>query len=318
MKNDAVSNLRGAASLFLYALNTLLWVTPIFIMALVKMAVPLRPFRKFCDRILNRCAENWIGWNNLNQDVFAHTAFRVSGLESLDRGSWYLVVSNHQSWVDILVLQRIFHRRIPFLKFFLKKELFWFPVMGQAWWALDFPFMKRYTRRFLEQHPHLRGRDLAVTRRACEKFKAIPVSVMNFLEGTRFTPAKHHRQGSPYRNLLRPRAGGIAFVIGAMGDCLQSLIDVTIAYPGGAPSFWDFLCGRIREVRVEVNALPITPAMLGDYFNDEAFRDAFQNWVNALWERKDRCVEALLAGAPEPGAQGACPALPPFYESVNS
>lgn len=319
MTNDAVSNLRGAVSLFFYALNTLFWVTPIFTMALLKMALPFRPFRKFCDHILNRCAENWIGCNNLNQDVFSHTAFRVSGSESLDRRSWYLVVSNHQSWVDILVLQRIFHRRIPFLKFFLKKELFWFPVMGQAWWALDFPFMKRYSRRFLEKHPHLRGRDLAVTRKACEKFKTIPVSVMNFLEGTRFTAAKHHRQGSPYRHLLRPRAGGIAFVIGAMGDCLKSLIDVTIAYPEGAPSFWDFLCGRIREVRVQVRSIPISPDMLGDYFNDTVFRDSFQNWVNALWDQKDRCVEALLAGALEPDTEAACPAtLPPFYESANS
>ena len=138
-------------------------------------------------------------------------------MENLDRRSWYLVVSNHQTWVDILVLQRIFHRRIPFLKFFLKKELFWFPVMGQAWWALDFPFMKRYTRRFLEKNPHLRGRDLAVTRKACEKFKTIPVSVVN-CRGTRFTPKKHDRQGSPYRNLLKPRAGGIAFVIGPWGN----------------------------------------------------------------------------------------------------
>ena len=240
MTNDAVSNLRGAVSLFFYAVNTLFWVIPIFLLAILKLAVPVSPFRKFCDRILNRCAENWIGFNNLNQDTFTNTTFRVFGMENLDRRSWYLVVSNHQTWVDILVLQRIFHRRIPFLKFFLKKELFWFPVLGQAWWALDFPFMKRYTRRFLEKNPHLRGRDLAVTRKACEKFKTIPVSVMNFVEGTRFTPKKHDRQGSPYRNLLKPRAGGIAFVIGAMGEYLDSMIDVTIAYPGGAAKLLGF------------------------------------------------------------------------------
>ncbi|WP_373498517.1 acyltransferase [Desulfococcus sp.] len=318
MTNDAVSNLRGAVSLFFYAVNTLFWVIPIFLLAVLKPALPQSAFRKFCDRILTRCAENWIGCNNLNQDAFTDTTVRVFGMEKLDRRSWYLVVSNHQTWVDILVLQRIFHRRIPFLKFFLKKELFWFPVLGQAWWALDFPFMKRYTRRFLEKNPHLRGQDLEVTRKACEKFKTIPVSVMNFVEGTRFTPKKHDRQGSPYRNLLKPRAGGIAFVIGAMGEYLDSMIDVTIAYPGGPQSFWDFLCGRIREIRVQVRALPISPAMLGDYFNDDAFRDAFQNWVNALWEQKDQCVEALLSGAPGPGAETACPGLPSFCEPSES
>ncbi len=67
----------------------------------------------------------------------------MQGVDSLHQRGWYLVSSNHQSWVDILVLQRIFHGRIPFLKFFLKQELIWVPVIGLAWWALDFPFMKR-------------------------------------------------------------------------------------------------------------------------------------------------------------------------------
>jgi 1-acyl-sn-glycerol-3-phosphate acyltransferase len=312
MPHSMTSNIRGALSLSFYALNTFLWVIPIFVTAVLKMAVPVNAFRKACDRVLNRCAKNWIGCNNLNQKVFASTRFQVHGLDGLQQDSWYLVVSNHQSWVDILVLQRIFHDKIPFLKFFLKKELFWFPVMGQAWWALDFPFMQRYTRRFLEKHPHLKGRDLAVTRKACEKFKTIPVSVMNFVEGTRFTAKKHQRQASPYRNLLRPRAGGIAFVLGAMGDYLHSLVDVTIAYPGGAPSFWDFLCGRVPEIRVQVRALPVTPGMLGDYFGDPQFREAFQAWVNLLWEQKDRCVEELRTRSPQAETDGRPhPAAPP-------
>lgn len=314
MDNALFSNLRGAVCLSFYALNTLFWVIPIFLMAILKLLVPFKPFRKFCDHILNGSANNWIWFNNLNQNIFSKITFRIFGLEALDRDSWYLVVSNHQSWVDILVLQRIFHRKIPFLKFFLKKELFWFPVIGQAWWALDFPFMKRYKRDFLEKNPHLKGSDLAVTRKACEKFKTIPVSVMNFVEGTRFTPGKHDRQASPFRNLLKPRAGGIAFVLGAMGEYLNSLIDVTIAYPGGTRTFWDFLCGRVTEIRVHVRALPITPQMLGDYFNDEPFREAFQNWVNALWEQKDRCVEELLALHPEPGTEDTPLRVPPACE----
>ena len=54
----------------------------------------------------------------------------VEGVETLDRSEWYLVLANHQSWVDIAVLQRIFHRKIPFLKFFIKKELLWLPILG--------------------------------------------------------------------------------------------------------------------------------------------------------------------------------------------
>ena len=109
------------------------------------------------------------------------TRWDVQGLEGLEPGGWYLVSSNHQSWVDILVLQKIFNRRIPLLKFFLKRELIWVPVIGLAWWALDFPFMRR--------RGGLAGaEDLERARQACRKFSVVPTSVINFLEGTRYTP----------------------------------------------------------------------------------------------------------------------------------
>ena len=207
-----------------------------------------------------------------------------------------MVVANHQSWVDILVLQTIFYRKIPFLKFFLKKELFWIPFLGLAWWALDFPFMKRYSRHFLKKHPHLIGKDLEITKRACDKFRNIPVSVMSFVEGTRFTPEKHARQRSPYTHLLRTKAGGMAFVLAVMGDKLQQIVDVTIAYPQGVASFWDFVCGRVKEIKVNVKTLPIDSEMMGDYLQDPQFKRAFQKWLNGLWHEKDRDLARMLAG----------------------
>lgn len=295
MINFLFAQIRGTFSLFLYFVNTLFWVIPIFIFALIKLFIPVLPVRKLCDRVLNHSANNWILINNMTQRLFCDIQWHVYGLEDIKPDDWYLVVSNHQSWVDILVLQKIFHRKIPFLKFFLKKELFWFPVLGQAWWALDFPFMKRYSQQYLKKHPHLKGRDLEITRKACEKFKTIPVSVMNFVEGTRFSKNKHRRQQSPYENLLKPRAGGIAYVLSAMGEHLNSFIDVTIAYPQGAQTFWDYLCGNVRDVRVQVKSIPITPDMLGDYFNDRHFRILFQKWLNDLWKQKDQCIRELIA-----------------------
>jgi len=308
-----VSNIRGILVLTLYGLNTLFWVLPIYVTALLKLILPFKPLRKYFDAILNGCATAWVGVNNLTQRVFTNTRWHIQGLESLQGKDWYLVVSNHQSWVDIPVLQKVFYRRIPFLKFFLKQQLFWVPMLGQAWWALDFPFMKRFSRSFLRKNPHLKGRDLEITRKACEKFKTLPVSVMNFLEGTRFTRTKHSKQDSPYQHLLRPRAGGIAFTLSAMGEHLNSFIDVTIAYPEGAKSFWDYVCGNVRDIRVQVRSLPITPEMLGDYFNDDLFRQAFQNWVNALWAQKDRCIEELIS-APLPEIQRHPIPIPQFPE----
>jgi 1-acyl-sn-glycerol-3-phosphate acyltransferase len=206
-----------------------------------------------------------------------------------------LVLANHQSWVDILVLQRIFHRKIPFLKFFIKKELIWFPVLGQAWWAMDFPFVKRYTKSDLRKKPHLKGKDLEITRKACQKFKKIPISIMNFVEGTRFTNEKHRRQQSPYPHLLKPKAGGIAFVLGSMGKQIHRVLDVTIVYPDGVSNFWALLCGKIREVKVRVRSLPVSPGLLGDYANDGTFRAGLQRWLNNIWAEKNRYIEEMMA-----------------------
>ena len=286
--------LKGALSFTGFVVNTIFWVIPLFITAFLKLICPFHIWRKGCDRVLNWLAGNWIAVNNFNLSLVGGTRWDVRGIEGMSTKAWYLVVANHQSWVDILVLQRIFHNKIPFLKFFLKKELIWVPVMGLAWWALDFPFMKRYSRAFLEKYPHLKGKDIEITRKACQKFETVPVSIMNFMEGTRFTVGKHRKQNSPYKHLLRPKSGGIAFVLAATGSQLNSIVDVTIAYPRGVGSFWDLICGRIREIRVAVTLIPITDEIRGDYFNDQAFRQQFQDWINAQWAAKDVQLDLLM------------------------
>lgn len=287
---------RGIASFSLFALNTVFWCTALFITAALKALVPIPCWRTGCSRVLNAIAENWVWGNNLNQRITHGTRWDVQGTESLEASQWYLVLANHQSWSDIVVLQRIFHRKIPFLKFFIKKELFWLPVLGQAWWALDFPFIKRYSKAKLQRKPHLRGKDLEITRRACKKFQQIPISVMNFVEGTRFTTQKHRQQQSPYTYLLRPRAGGIAAVLHAMGDKIHRILDVTIVYPAGVNGFWALLCGNIEEIKVRVRSLPVGPELMGDLLSDGGFRAQFQQWLNDLWAEKDRQIGELLTG----------------------
>ncbi|MGA6926643.1 MAG: acyltransferase [Desulfosarcina sp.] len=296
MVKSFIHGMRGVLSILFYALNTMACCIPIFIVALIKLLLPFKPIQIGCRRILTAIANTWIAINKLNQRLFNGIRWDVEGIENLDPKGWYMVVANHQSWVDILVLQSVFYHKIPFLKFFLKKELFWFPFLGQAWWALDFPFMKRYSRQFLKKNPHLIGKDLEITKRACDKFRNLPVSVMNFVEGTRFTREKHARQRSPYNHLLRTKAGGMAFVLAVMGDKLQQIVDVTIAYPQGVATFWDFVCGRVKEIKVRVKTLPINSEMMGDYLQDPEFKRDFQNWLNRLWHEKDQDLARMLAG----------------------
>jgi 1-acyl-sn-glycerol-3-phosphate acyltransferase len=290
--------LRGAFTFLLFVLNTAFWVVPLILLALVKSVVRTLAARRLLGRALTAIAEGWIGVNRRILALTQAIAWQVSGVEGLDPGAWYLVVANHRSWVDIVAVQVVLNRRIPFLKFFIKDQLRWVPVLGLAWWALDMPFMKRYTRAQLERRPELRGTDLATTRRACDRFRLLPTSVINFVEGTRFTAAKRAAGGAPYRHLLAPRAGGIAFVLGAMGPTFTALLDLTIAYPAGDGGFWAMCCGRVRAITIEVERRPVPDWVArGDYANDPEFRSRFQAWLAALWARKDaRLAELLAAG----------------------
>ena len=288
--------LRGATTLALITLNTILWGLPLLMLAAIKLLVPFAAAREALGDGLIALAENWVSTNNLILRGTGALCLERRGDMALERREWYLMISNHRSWVDILVLQAAFNRRIPFLKFFIKDQLKWVPLLGLAWWALDMPFMRRHSREYLERHPEARGRDLEATRRACEKFRGTPTTIINFVEGTRFTPAKRDAAGSPYRHLLPPRAGGIAFVLGAMGDMLHATLDVTIAYGAATPSLWDLCSGRLQRVIVHVRKRAIEPWMTGgSYHDDPSFRESFQRNLAELWSDKDRLLGSLQA-----------------------
>ncbi|MEI2783517.1 MAG: acetyltransferase [Candidatus Competibacter sp.] len=149
------------------------------------------------------------------------------------------------------------------MKFFIKQPLIWVPLLGGAWWALDFPFMKRHSAAYLVRHPEARDQDWTTARRMCERFRDTPTTILNFLEGTRFRPDKRARQRSPYRHLLRPKSGGLASVLEAMPERLHTLLDVTIVYPDDRSTFLDLFSGRIRRVIVRVRPLPIPAEAAG-------------------------------------------------------
>ena len=298
MLNFLPGRLVGCLAMLLLAANVLLWVFILFAFSFLKFILSIRPLTKQFDKILLWIAENWISGNVLWMKLTQKTVWDVQGLKGLNYRGWYLVVSNHQSWADIFVLQKLLNRRIPLMKFFLKRELIWVPLMGLAWWALDFPFLRRHRADYLKKHPEQKGKDFETTRKACEKFSRIPTSVMNFLEGTRFTAQKHERQERPYRYLLKPKAGGIALALNVLGEKFHSLLNITIVYPDGIPTFWEFLCGKVRRVVVRISSTEIPGAFLHmDYESDKNFQTLFQQWVQDLWKEKDSQIAALLQEA---------------------
>ncbi|WP_422139473.1 acyltransferase [Endozoicomonas sp. ALC020] len=282
----------GCLSVSLLIINTLFLSLPLLCFSLLKLVVPLKSFRRLMGRIAHSVAELWISINSLWIRALSGTRLNISGLKDLNPNGYYLVTANHQSWADILLMQHLLNRKIPLMKFFLKQELIFVPVIGLCWWALDFPFMKRYSKAYLEKHPEKRGKDLENTLKACEKFKTMPVSIVNYLEGTRFSEAKHQKQSSPFKHLLNPRAGGISYVIGALGEQVRTLLNITIVYhQKDQLGFWDFLCGRIKSVSIHFEQQTIPESFIGrSYQQDAEFRNDFQAWVNHLWVEKDQLM----------------------------
>lgn len=269
MLNFLPGPLKGSLIVLLVLINTLFWMPILMVGALLKLIIPLPFIKKIVTTTLIAAATNWISVNSALFALFHKIEWDVRGLEGLDMNGWYLVNANHQSWADIPIVQKVLNRRVPMLKFFLKQELIWVPFLGLCWWALDFPFMKRSTPAQIKKNPALAGKDLETTRKACEKFKTTPVSVFNFMEGTRFTPDKHDKQQSPFKHLLKPKAGGTAFTLGSMGEQLNTMLDINIVYPHEQNTAWDLACGRINHVIVDIKRIEIPQEFLGkDYAND--------------------------------------------------
>jgi 1-acyl-sn-glycerol-3-phosphate acyltransferase len=145
----------------------------------------------------------------------------------------------------------------------------------------------------VRKNPELKNIDIETTRRACNKFKEFPTTVMNFVEGTRFTPQKQANQQSPYRYLLKPKATGVGLVLNELQGQLSGILNVTISYKPRLLTLWQFISGNVEKIYLQYELLPITAEIIGDPYTDRAFRKNFQQWLNELWRAKDQQLELL-------------------------
>ncbi|MGQ3889373.1 acyltransferase [Legionella sp. CNM-1927-20] len=290
MRQKKGSRWHGILAILLLILSTIVFFIPVLVVGILKLFPNFR-WRIFCTRLIDRITTYWSSVNNRYIDLTNKVNWQVSGLENLTNDNWYLIVANHQSWLDIVVLQYLLNRKIPVLKFFIKDQLKWVPLLGFAWWAMGCPFMKRYSKEYLAKNPKKRGKDLASTNKAMTLFKNTPSAVMNFIEGTRFTSEKKNSQKSPYNFLLKPKAGGISFVISALESRIKTITDLTIVYSSKTPTLWDFLCHRIDTIYVKLRQIPIPTKFFDQSLAyDEHKQLEFRDWLNQQWEEKDKLI----------------------------
>ena len=286
--------LLGISSLCMMVLITIYTFIPILVIGLFKL-FPNEKWRIYCTKQIDERVVNWSGLNGAYIDRVYNTPITITGNTKFDPKQWYLVIANHQSWLDIVVLQYVFHKKIPVLKFFVKEELKWLPLFGFAWWAMGLPFMKRYSKEYLQKNPHKKGTDLQATDKALKLFKSYPSTIINFVEGTRYTSDKKQYQQSPYQHLLKPKAGGINQVIKVLSNQLQPIIDVTIVYGCPKHSLWDFLCHRVNTVHVNINTLAL-PETSKHTANENEAQQAFRTWLNDQWLTKDALITTIKIG----------------------
>ncbi len=291
----STGKLHAIFALLILALSTAIGSIPILFIGLLKL-LPNQRLKRSCTKMVDKIATLWCAANNFYLDKLHSAHWDITGTDHFNPQNWHLVVANHQSWLDIVVLQRVFHRKIPVLKFFIKDQLKWIPLLGFSWWAMGCPFMKRYSPAYLAKNPHKKGQDLLATKKALKLFKQTPATLMSFVEGTRYTPQKLLQQNSPYQHLLKPKAGGVSFVIDAMNKQINQLIDVTIVYPHQHHSLWNFLCRGVHSVKVHIRQISIPSQFLNSSLLENAKTQLeFREWLNEQWSEKDRLINEMKA-----------------------
>lgn len=237
--------------------------------------------RGFMDRMINV----WVAgnrWMIRRLNVISIETIFDQQLE-IERNQWQIVICNHQSWADVIVLQIALLDNVPPIKFFTKREFIWVPVLGFVLWILKFPYVLRASTGLKRTEASRNQLNAHSMHRARRQFHERPVSILIFCEGTRFNQEKYRAQQSSYRNLLRPKIGGLAFTIEALQSKTSHLLDVTLVYEGKTPNFWNFLCGKCRRVKVLTRKVLIK----------ELLEPSIRSGIRELWQAKDREIDRL-------------------------
>lgn len=256
---------------------------------------------KVADQSIINMANYWIHSNNFMIDkILPQKDWHITLPSNLKKDGKYLLICNHQSWVDTSVIQYISEGRLPITRFFAKHELLYIPIVGQTFYFLDFPMMKRHSKSAISKNPTLATRDLEEARRACNLLSDKPFVLLNYLEGTRFTKQKHTAQQSPYKHLLKPKAGGLALAIASLGDKIDGILDMTIVYPNGIPTYAELWEGKIDKLAVDIRPLDINPELFhalqqGKYDSDEVIKHEFYQFLDKTWQQKDKLIDELYA-----------------------
>ena len=287
------SNLVGLITFFLILVELIIGFGTLAIINIPRAVIPLKSFKLFLAKISNKIGDLTVYGLKLIMLLMHGNNIQVINSEKYDMNKWYMAMSNHQSWADIFVLLTVANKKIPLLKFFMKKELWWIPFVFLANKTLNMPFVNRHSKKAIEKNPSLRTKDYENTLKSCKRFLRAPSTIFSYAEGTRFTSEKHKAQNSKYKNLLQPKIGGMATAISAMPE-IDTLINFSVVYKSKKRGVWSFLNGEMKDVKVFIKSYKIPENLKNrNYGSDHLYRDEFKEWIEEIWDEKDRKIDEL-------------------------
>ena len=292
MKNIA-SSVVGLITFLLILVELIIGFGTLAIINIPRGIIPIKIFKIYLAKISNIIGDLTVYGLKLIMLLMHGNNISIINNQEFDRNEWYMAMSNHQSWADIFILLVAANYKLPLLKFFMKRELWWIPFVFLANKTLNMPFVNRHSKKEIEQNPSLRNQDYENTLKSCKRFLRTPSTIFSYAEGTRFSDEKHAQQGSQYNNLLKPKIGGMATALSAMPD-INTLVDYTVVYKSKKRDAWSFLKGDMKHVKVLVTKYKIPDNLKNrNYANDKGYRDEFKNWIEAIWAEKDKKIEEL-------------------------
>ena len=292
MRNIA-SSLIGLVTFVLILVELIIGFGTLAIINIPRGIIPLKSFKIFLAKISNIIGDVTVYGLKLIMLLMHGKNITVINDQDFDENEWYMAMSNHQSWADIFILLTVANYKLPLLKFFMKKELWWIPFVFLANKTLNMPFVNRHTKKEIEKNPLLRTLDYENTLKSCKRFLRTPSTIFSYAEGTRFTNEKHIQQGSKYKNLLEPKIGGMATALSAMPN-INTLVDYTLVYKSKKRDAWSFAKGDMKHAKVLVSKYKIPESLKNkNYSIDKNYRDEFKNWIEGIWAEKDKKIEEL-------------------------
>mgnify|MGYP001811656074 CR=1 FL=1 len=277
-RGGLIATLRG---LFLLAIG-FCSLLPFNLLQLASLV--LLPFSRRAFRAVNRwCANTWWGWCVTGAELGYGVRVIFTG-DDVPMRENALLIANHQQMPDIPAIMKFCKTkdRLGDMKYFVKKQLKWVPGMG---WGMQFLDCLYIDRDWASDHEKIR--------RTFDRLVSgnVPVHLVSFVEGTRFTMAKlaaaqeyaaKHGLPTP-RHTLVPRSKGFAASVEGLRSHVAAVYDLTIGYENGVPSLWQYIKGLARRIHVHVRRFPIEDLPHS--------ADDLRQWLLDRWSEKNELFD---------------------------